>query len=156
MLASMFLIGGYNALKNTEAAAERAKPVTDRLVPAAQRLAPNAPIPTDAKTLVRINAATQIAAGLSLATGRFPRLSALVLAGTLVPSTAAGHRYWEESEPTAKANQRIHFFKNVSMLGGLLLSSVDTEGRPSVAWRARRAARQARKSTTSTAHSLMH
>jgi putative oxidoreductase len=145
MLASMFLIGGYNALKNTEAAAQRAKPVTDRLVPAAQKLAPNAPIPTDAKTLVRINAATQIAAALSLATGRFPRLSALVLAGTLVPSTAAGHRYWEESDPAAKANQKVHFFKNISMLGGLILAGFDTEGRPSLAWRARHAASDARR-----------
>jgi hypothetical protein len=31
------------------------------------------------------------------------------------------------------------------MLGGLLLASVDTEGRPSLAWRARRGARHARE-----------
>lgn len=145
MLASMFVVGGYNALKNTEAAAARAKPVTDKVVPAAQKLAPSAPIPTDPKTLVRINAATQIAAGLALATGRFPRLSALVLAGTLVPTTAAGHRFWEESDPAAKTNQRIHFFKNVSMFGGLILAGFDTEGRPSLAWRARHAAADARR-----------
>ena len=29
------------------------------------------------------------------------------------------------------------------MLGGLILASVDTEGKPSVAWRAKRAARHA-------------
>jgi uncharacterized membrane protein YphA (DoxX/SURF4 family) len=38
--------------------------------------------------------------------GWFPRLSAAVLAGTLVPTTLAGHRYWEiedkqEREPAA-------------------------------------------------------
>jgi len=145
MLATMFVMGGYNALKNTDAAAERAKPVTDKLVPTAQKLVPQAPIPTDPKTLVRINAATQITAGLALATGRFPRLSALVLAGTLVPTTAAGHRYWEETDPAAKANQKIHFFKNVSLLGGLVLAGFDTEGRPGLAWRARHAASDARR-----------
>ena len=103
------------------------------------------PKATDPKTLVRINAAAQIAAGLALATGRMPRLSALTLAATLVPTTAAGHRFWEESDPDAKANQRTHFFKNVSMLGGLMIAAVDTEGRPGLAWRAKRAARDVRR-----------
>ena len=31
------------------------------------------------------------------------------------------------------------------MLGGLLLAAVDTEGRPGVAWRTRRAARDVRR-----------
>ena len=145
MLASMFVMGGVNSLKNTDAAAERAKPVTDAVVPTAQRLAPGLPIPTDPKTLVRANAAAQIAAGLALATGRAPRLSALTLAATLVPTTAAGHRFWEESDPQTKANQKVHFFKNVSMLGGLLIAGFDTEGRPGLAWRAKRAAADVRR-----------
>ena len=84
-------------------------------------------------------------AGLALATGRAPRLSASVLAVTLVPTTAAGHRFWEEQDPARRSAQRIHFFKNVSMLGGLLLAAVDTEGQPGLAWRARRAATDARR-----------
>jgi uncharacterized membrane protein YphA (DoxX/SURF4 family) len=145
MLASMFVVGGVNALKDSEAAANRAKPVTDTLVPAVQRIAPSAPIPTDPKTLVRINAAAQIGAALALATGRLPRLSALTLAASLVPTTAAGHRFWEEADPGSRANQRIHFFKNVSMLGGLMIAAVDTEGRPGLAWRAKRAAADVRR-----------
>lgn len=143
MLASMFVVGGVNALKNAEGAAERAKPVTDRFVPLAQKVSPSAP--TDAVTWVRINGVTQVLAGLALATGRAPRLSALTLAATLVPTTVAGHPYWQETDPDAKATQKIHFFKNVSMLGGLMIASVDTEGKPGVAWRARRAAKDARR-----------
>jgi putative oxidoreductase len=145
MLASAFVVGGVNALKNTEASAARARKVTDRLVPLLQRAAPGAPIPQDPKTLVRINAIAQIGAAASLATGRSPRLSSTVLAATLVPTTLAGHRFWEESDPAAKNNQRLHFFKNVSMLGGLLLAGVDTEGKPGLAWRASHAASSARK-----------
>ena len=74
--------------------------------------------------------------GLALATGRFPRLAALVLAASLAPTTYAGHRFWEEKDKTQRANQQIHFFKNVSMFGGLLIAAVDTEGKPGVAWRA--------------------
>ena len=92
MLASVFVVGGVSALKNAEAHAVAAKPVTDKVVPLAQKAMPQLPIPTDATTLVRINAAAQILAGAALATGRAPRLSASLLAATLLPTTAARHR----------------------------------------------------------------
>jgi uncharacterized membrane protein YphA (DoxX/SURF4 family) len=95
--------------------------------------------------LVRLNAAVQLGAGLLLATGRFPRLAALALAGSLVPTTLAGHRFWEESDPQAKTNEIHHFIKNLSILGGLLVAAVDTGGRPSLRWRTRRAARETAK-----------
>ena len=145
MMASMFVVGGVNALKNSEQAAERAKPVTDKMTEIAGKVAPSAPIPTDEVTLVRINAATQIAAALAFATGRAPRFASTVLAASLVPTTAAGHRFWEDSDPAVKANNLVHFFKNVSMLGGLLLAAVDTEGKPGVAWRAKHAVGTARR-----------
>ena len=145
MLASMFLVGGANALRNADKLAVRARPVTDRLVPLIAKAAPQLPLPSDPVTLVRLNGAVQVGAGLALATGRAPRLSAAVLAATLVPTTAAGHRFWEEPDPTAKTQQRNHFFKNVSMLGGLLIAAGDTDGKPGVAWRTKRAAKDARR-----------
>ena len=52
--------------------------------------------------------------------GVLPRLSALVLLGSLGPTTAGGHRFWE-FEPGAERNtQRNHFLKNISIAGGLL------------------------------------
>ena len=137
MLASMFVAGGINSLKNTQAMADRAKPVIDTFVPMVQSVVPGAPIPTDPKTLVRVSGAVQVLAGLALATGRAPRLSSVALAATLVPTTFAGHRFWEETDPGSKANQRLHFFKNVSVMGGLLVAGVDTEGKPGLAWRAK-------------------
>lgn len=145
MLSSMFIVGGINSLRNTEMMAERAKPVTDMIVPWAKKVAPNAPIPTDEKTLVRINAGVHIAAGLALATGRAPRLSALVLAASLVPTTAAGHRFWEHDDQSMRANQQTHFFKNMSMLGGLLIAAADNNGKPGLAWRAKHSAGNVRK-----------
>ena len=145
MLASMFVVGGVNSLRNAREKAAAAAVVTDKVIPLAEKAAPQLPIPSDPATLVRINGAAQVGAGLLLATGRAPRLSSTVLAATLVPTTAAGHRFWEESDPAVRANQKIHFFKNVSMFGGLLIAAVDTEGQPGVAWRARRAAKDARR-----------
>lgn len=143
MLASMFVVGAVNTLKNAEAAASRAKPVTDKVVPLARRT--GAPVPSNEVTLVRVNAAAQLVGAAALATGKAPRLGAGLLAASLVPTTAAGHRFWEESEPDARTQQKVHFFKNVSMLGGLLLAAVDTDGKPGLAWRARRAATDVRR-----------
>ena len=142
MLASVFVVGGVNALRNAPKMAARAKPVTDKIVPLAQKAVP---LPTDPATLVRINSGVQIAGALTLATGRAPRLSAAVLAATLLPTTAAGHRFWEVDDPEQRTSQRLHFFKNVSVIGGLIIAAGDTEGRPGVAWRARRAAKDARR-----------
>ncbi len=145
LLASTFLVGGVNALKNAPALATKAKPVTDRIRPAVEKAAPQVPIPEDTVTLVRMNAAAQIVAAAALARGRAPRLSSTVLAASLLPTTIAGHQFWTESDPATKSNQRLHFFKNLSMLGGLILAAVDTEGRPGVAWRARHVATGARR-----------
>ncbi len=143
MLASMFVAGGANSLKNAEALAARAKPVADRIRVALDKRMPTA-APSEV-TLVRINGGVQVLAGLALATGRMPRTSAFVLASTLVPTTLGGHRFWEETDPAMRQNQQIHFFKNVSMLGGLLIAAGDTEGRPGLAWRAKHAVADARE-----------
>jgi uncharacterized membrane protein YphA (DoxX/SURF4 family) len=145
LLASTFVVGGVNALKNAPDLAARAKPVTDQLRPKLQKIAPQVQIPEDTVTLVRINAVAQIAAAAMLARGRTPRLSSMVLAASLLPTTAAGHQFWAESDPQTKANHKLHFFKNLSMLGGLILASVDTEGQPGVAWRAKNAASGVRR-----------
>jgi uncharacterized membrane protein YphA (DoxX/SURF4 family) len=145
LLASMFVVGGVSALKNAPALAAKAKPVTDRIRPALEKSLPQVKLPENTENLVRLNAVAQVVAAAALATGRAPRISSTVLAASLVPTTVAGHQFWNETDPAAKANQKIHFFKNLSMLGGLLLAAVDTEGRPGVAWRAKRAATDVRR-----------
>lgn len=121
LLASMFVYGGAIALRNATAIGPKAEPVKDVL----DRTAPQ--LSTTPDNLVRVNGAIHVAAGLALATGRVPRLSAAVLAGTLVPTTAAGHPFWNEADPASRQNQTIHFLKNVSLIGGLLLSTLDPD-----------------------------
>jgi putative oxidoreductase len=147
MLASIFVVGGVNAIRNAPSLAAKATPLTDKLVPLAHKAAPQAPLPEDPATMVRVNAGVQIAAALTLATGRAPRLSAAVLAATLVPTTATAHRFWEIDDKTQRTQEQLHFFKNVSLFGGLVIAAGDTEGKPGVAWRARRAAKDARRET---------
>jgi len=141
LLSSMFITGGIDGLWHPQPKV----PATEAVAPAIARKVPY--LPEDPESLVKINAAVQVGAGTMLALGRFPRLASALLAGSLVPTTLAGHRFWEESEPTKRAQQQIHFFKNLSMLGGLILAAVDTEGRPGLAWRARHATQHASTST---------
>jgi uncharacterized membrane protein YphA (DoxX/SURF4 family) len=121
MLASTFVYGGVQALRNAPALAEAAKPVNDEIRGFAEKVAPSVPVPQDDATMVRINAGLHILAGLGLATGRAPRLSALTLAATVVPTTVAGHPFWQEKDKGARMQQMTHFFKNLSMAGGALL-----------------------------------
>jgi putative oxidoreductase len=83
------------------------------------------PLPEDDELVVRGNAAVQVAAGALLALGIAPRLSALALAGSLVPTTFAGHSYWALEDEAARKQQRIQFHKNMAMIGGLLFAALD-------------------------------
>ena len=137
MLAGMFIYGGIDALRDPEGKAKAADDVAP-MVAAALKLPT-----TDTVTLVRINGGVQVVAGTMLALGKARRLSALVLAASLLPTTYAGHRFWEEVDDERRAQQRVQFLKNGAMLGGLILAAGDTGGRPSVPWQAKRAARKA-------------
>ena len=145
LLSSVFFVGAVNALRNAETMAEKAKPVTDKIVAKVKQAVPQAPIPSNEKTLVQVNAGAQLLAATALAAGRAPRLSATVLGLSLVPTTIAGHAFWGEDEPATKKAQQLQFAKNLSVLGGLILAAVDTEGKPGVAWRTRRAARDLKR-----------
>lgn len=139
LLAAIFVSSGIEALRDPKPHIRAAEPVLDGTVGKVEDKLPDQ-IPTDTESLVRLDAAVKIGAGLALALGRFPRLAALLLAGTLIPTTAAGHRFWEYEDPQERAAQRTHFFKNVGLLGGLLIAAGDTHGKPSVAWRTKHAA----------------
>lgn len=141
MLATMFVAGGAMALRKPQALAAKAQPVADAL----RRIAPRAPLsPTN---VVRLNAAVHIAAGTALATGHLPRTSALVLAATMPATTVSGHPFWNETDPVARRNQLTHFLKNVSLTGGLLMSTLDPDPhRPWLGTRARNTAVAAKDS----------
>jgi uncharacterized membrane protein YphA (DoxX/SURF4 family) len=133
MLAAVFIVQGYDTLRHPEKVVKRAEAVVG---PLKERV----PIlPAETEDTVRLNGAVQVVAGSMLALGWLPRLSAAALAGSLVPTTLAGHRYWEHEDQQTRTQHRIHFLKNVAMLGGLLIAAADTSGKPSLAWRGRHA-----------------
>ncbi|GAA2820427.1 DoxX family protein [Saccharopolyspora taberi] len=139
LLATAFIYGGVQALRDVPNHAKAATPLLERTVGRARGSLP-AQLPTDPETLVRIDGLVKVGAGAMLALGRWPRLASLLLAGSVIPTTLAAHSFWEFTDPEERANQQVQFYKNVSLLGGLLISAVDTGGKPSVGYRARRRA----------------
>ena len=146
LLAAPFIVGGINALREPAAMASAAEDVG---VPIAEQVG----LPTNPETLVKINAGVQVGAGALLVLGWFPRAASLALAATLVPTTVAGHRFWE-MEGEDRRTHMIHAAKNAGMLGGLLAAALDTGGRPSVFWQGRRAAGHASDAVGDAAQSV--
>jgi uncharacterized membrane protein YphA (DoxX/SURF4 family) len=108
LLAGVCITGGWSSFKKPEPRAGKVE-------------AAGLPEPT---LLVKVNAVTMIVAGTALALGIRPREAAAVLIGCLVPTTIVGHPFWQE-EGGARTGQQIHFNKNVSMIGGLLMVVAD-------------------------------
>jgi len=139
LIAGTFIYGGIDTLRHPQSRVPGAAPIVEQLTEIADKQLP-VQISHDVEQWVKINAAVQVGAASLFALGRFPRFSALTLATSLVPTTLAGHRFWEHEDPKERFGQTSNFLKNTSMLGGLLLAAVDTEGKPSVGWWARRSA----------------
>jgi putative oxidoreductase len=132
MLSAIFVSSGVKVLLSPESRAASASRVTERAKPLLERIDPR--LPTDAVTLTRIKAGSDVLAGLLLASGHLTRPAAALLAATLVPTTIAGHPFWSVPKEERTA-QQTQFLKNLGLLGGLLLAAADTEGRPGLKYR---------------------
>ncbi|MDN5587392.1 MAG: hypothetical protein L0G69_12615, partial [Brevibacterium sp.] len=109
-----------------------------------------------APTLARATGAAQVAAGSLLAIGRFPRVSATILVGTYLLDTV-GERIAAD-KATSKEDKRERTERTLirtSMLGGALLASVDTAGKPGLWWRTQHAAEDLWSSVEGTSKQAM-
>ncbi|OSC24244.1 DoxX subfamily protein [Mycobacterium vulneris] len=138
LLSVAFIGQGVNSLLNPKSAAEAAAPAVDGLQALPDSVSSS--IPSDPETVAQITAAVQIGGGLLLATGKLPRIASAALAVTVLPANLGTHSFWNESDPVVKAQKRQQFLTDLSLLGGLLIASADTAGKPSLGWRGRRAA----------------
>src|ERR1700682_3140680 len=140
MLSAAFISRGIDALRSPKPAADAPRPTLEGLSKLPDPVGTK--VPSNAETVARVNAAVQIGGGLLLPTGRLPRVASAALALTVVPGSLGGHTFWRESDPQRKADERRAFLTDVSLIGGLIIAAVDTEGKPSLGWRGRRAAHQ--------------
>jgi uncharacterized membrane protein YphA (DoxX/SURF4 family) len=111
LLTSVCIYGGWSVFQHPD---HVAKMLDAKGLPASRQL-------------VILNGVVQMISGSALAVGVFPKLSATALIGSMTATTAIGHAFWEIDDEAVRRNQLIHFFKNLSTMGGLLLVLADKE-----------------------------
>ena len=104
LLSAIFVVGAGDALRNPE---PRAKAVDWMGLPQPDRL-------------VQASSAGLLAGGIALALGFKEREAATLAFLLLVPTTVGGHAFWRVEDEQARRGQRIHFMKNLTILGALL------------------------------------
>ncbi|RFS84967.1 DoxX family membrane protein [Actinomadura spongiicola] len=135
-VAAPYIMNGLDALRDPRERAERVgpavKPVADRIDW----------LPKDPESLVRMQGALSLGTGALLLTGRFRRLTTLLMAAQLVPVLATEHRYWTEDDAERRADERSHLLKNAGLFGALLMVASEPRRPPRLA-EVRRQAREA-------------
>ena len=104
LVSGIFIMGGMGAVMAPQAHAQAAKGV----------------LPEELATQgARLNGIVMVTAGALFAAGALGKWPAYVLAATLVPVTAIGHRFWEK-EGQARRGELIQVVKNMALLGAVL------------------------------------
>lgn len=119
LFSTIFLVGGVRTWRKPAMAAKTSAPLLNKLADVLPG-STGTVLTRNPEQTVRFNAALQAVAGGLLAVGVLPRAASAALAASLVPTTMAGHAYWEYSDPQLRANHRTHFLKNLSLIGALL------------------------------------
>lgn len=133
LLATGFVAVGVERLRNVDQTAEQLAPTLSRIgsaVPAAAAATSNPAL------VARVAGYTQVGAASLLGMGKFTRIASLLLAGTAALNSVVEYRNAEASTAAERKERRNQLLKNLSLIGGVLLSAVDTNGRPGLAWRA--------------------
>jgi putative oxidoreductase len=105
LLSSVFISGGADAFLKPGG---RVNKVADSGIPQPEQA-------------VVFNGAVMVIGGAALALGIAPKLAATILLGSLVPTTIVGHAFWKEETAAGRKHQLTQFFKNLALIGGLLL-----------------------------------
>lgn len=143
LLASSFIVSGIDRLRDPDSAQHLAT----GLDLAAKTTPQLSALRGQEKLIGQALAASQVAAGTLFALGRFPRLSSTILLATGSINSYIEYRASEVETKEAKSARRHGALRNISLLGAISLASVDTDGSPSLAWRAAKLSDRVTKKT---------
>jgi len=115
LLMILFVISGWGKL-------------TDFTSIAAYMASLGVPLPTAAAGIAVV---MELFVGGALVVGFYTRPLALLLALFVLGTALIGHHYWTMMGPERAANM-VQFYKNISIMGGLLLLSMTGGGRYSL------------------------
>ena len=144
MLASVFVWEGVDNLRN---ASEHVKE-TEGFLKTVRKAVPSeyqGYIPNDPELVTRAIGGAKVGAGSTLALGKAPRTSAAVLAAATLPNLIAKDIVWAAGVKEETEARRSGDITTKAGLGALFITTQDTEGKPSLRWRAQKAGKRTNK-----------
>lgn len=105
LLGGYFIRSGYNHFKNLGMFTGYAQ-------------SKGVPMPKEATMLTGL---MMLAGGLGILLGVYVQLSILLLCLFLLGTLIKMHRYWEVTDPMSKMGESVNFYKNIALIGGLLM-----------------------------------
>ena len=105
LLGGYFIMSGYNHLKNL-----------NMLTGYAQ--SKGVPLP---KVAVFATGLMLLLSGAGILLGVYVEYAVLLLSVFLVGVTFKMHQYWKVSDPMQRMGERVNFYKNLGLLGGVLM-----------------------------------
>lgn len=105
LLGGYFIMSGYGHFKHLEANTGYAQM---KGVPMA-------------KASVVITGLMMLLGGAGILLGVYVQISVFLLTVFLLGTLVKMHRYWEVTEPMARMGERINFYKNLGLLGAILM-----------------------------------
>ncbi|RJF43255.1 DoxX family protein [Actinomyces sp. 2119] len=135
MLAAPFIADGIDAVTRPQRHVEK----FEKVAPTLERAGLPPLLTSDTRLLTRLSGAASLLAGLGLASGRAPRTSAAVLAVVNTPLTLVNYPVWTAHDPAERRDSVSGLLRGAAVGAGLVLATVDRQGKPSLAWRLRSA-----------------
>lgn len=133
LLATGYIVNGIDSFRNSSSAAEHLDPALSTV----RRAVPQtAPALKNSAVVAQGLAAAQVGAAALFALGKAPRLAASVLVSTTAVNAYLDFRASDNGTKEQRAARRNSALKNVSLVGATMLAAVDTDGNPSLMWRA--------------------
>jgi putative oxidoreductase len=114
LIGWIFVMSGWEKLMNYQTAAANI----------AQRGAP--------EVLAYLAPLVEFVSGVAVVLGIMTEYAAVLMFVFTIAATVTSHRFWQFSDPAQHRAQSTNFWKNVSMMGGMLLLFVTAGGRWSV------------------------
>ena len=144
MLASAFVIDGVQTVLNPASHKESADSVLKQVRAAVPRQYRSF-VPKDPETAAQIVGGVKAGAASLFALGKAPRTAAGLLTATSLASLAGRNAFWDTDDEDEKSRRKAGALTDLALTGGVLLATVDTEGKPDMKWRAQNAAKSAKR-----------
>ena len=105
LLGGYFVMSGYNHFKNLQMLTGYAQ-------------SKGVPMPREATLVTGL---MMILGGLGILLGVYIQISVFLLSLFLLGTLVKMHKYWEVTDPMARMGERVNFYKNLGLLGAILM-----------------------------------